>query len=178
MDMVPILIFIKKNMSPNDTVTWNAFPEHIQVRIDRIEQKTRFLDSTFTVPGTNFRFGWDPIIGLIPYVGDFVGSAASLYIVYLAANEGASGRAIVKMLGNVLIDTLIGFIPVLGLVWDFTYKANDRNVRILKENIAHGKNSGSGLDLVLGFIALTAIVIAGLFFLVYLLLNWVYNLFV
>lgn len=164
-------------MSSTEIVIVSAFPEHIQTRLDRIEKKTRFLDSEFAVPGTKFRFGWDPLIGLIPYVGDFAGSLASLYIVYLAANEGASGRAIIKMLGNVLLDTLIGFIPVLGLIWDFTYKANDRNLKILKDNIAHGKNSGSGLDLVLIFIAITGVLIAGLFFLVYLLLQWLYNLF-
>lgn len=164
-------------MASNEVLLAGSYPEHVKTRLDRIEQKTRFLDSEFTVPGTKFRFGWDPIIGLIPYIGDFAGSLASLYIVYLAANEGASGRAVIKMLGNVLLDTLIGFIPVLGLVWDFTYKANDRNLKILKDNIAHGKNNGSGLDLVILFIVLTGVVIVGLFFLVYLLLQALYNLF-
>ena len=162
-------------MSSNEVIPVSGFPDHVKTRLERIERKTRLLDSSFSIPGTTFRFGWDPIIGLVPYVGDFVGAFASLYIVYLAANEGASGRAVIKMLGNVFLDTLIGLIPVLGIVWDVTYKANDRNLKILKDNIAHGKNSGSGLDLVIIFIAISAILIGGLFFLVYKLISLFYN---
>jgi len=146
--------------------TSSGHPPHIQARLDRIEAKTRFLDSQFTVPGTKFRFGWDPIIGLVPYLGDFAGAAASLYIIYLAAHEGASGKAVLKMFGNVWIDTLLGFIPGLGIVLDFTFKANDRNLKILKDNIAYNKNSGSGLDLVLIFLGIS---IAALGFIAYLL---------
>ena len=158
-------------IKPMNTLAEN----HIQTRLDRIERNTRFLDSSFSLPGTKFRFGWDPLIGLVPYLGDFAGAAASMYIIYLAANEGASGKAVIKMYGNVLIDTLLGFIPGLGLVMDFTFKANERNLKILKDNIAHGKNKGSGLDLVLLFLAVAAVVLALLFFLVYKLFSLVYN---
>lgn len=91
----------------------------------------RLLDSSIEVPGMGIRIGLDPLLGLVPVVGDAVTAMASLYIIYRAKQMGASSRQIRAMLANVAIDFLVGEIPVLGDLFDFAFKANQRNLIIL-----------------------------------------------
>lgn len=109
-----------------------------------VDQLSDLMDSRFQLPGTRFRFGLDPILGLIPGIGDAVSLAVSGLLISYMYRHGASGKALVKMIGNVLLDAIIGSIPILGSIFDFAYKANERNIRIMKEHYHEGKHQGSG----------------------------------
>jgi NAD/NADP transhydrogenase beta subunit len=111
-----------------------------------IERFADLLDTRFRVG--NFRFGIDPIIGLIPGIGDFLAMILSGRLIALAGKYGASGKVMVLMSLNAFLDATIGSIPFLGGIFDFFYRANTRNVRILENHFKHGKHQGSGKGLV------------------------------
>ena len=113
-----------------------------------IDSAASFLDNRFRIPGTNIRFGVDFLIGLVPYIGDVVSFAISGLLVMVMARKGASGMALVKMVGNVWVDGAIGAIPLLGDRFDLRYRANLRNLQLLKEHYAEGKHQGSAWPVV------------------------------
>lgn len=123
-----------------------------------VERASRLLDSQFRVPGTTWRFGLDPIMGLLPVVGGIPSLAISGVLILTMMRHGASGQLVVRMVLNVLLDTVIGAIPVVGNIFDFAYKANDRNVRLLRAHYQEGKYQGSGK----GLIALTILILLAL----------------
>ncbi|AHJ97440.1 DUF4112 domain-containing protein [Hymenobacter swuensis] len=129
-------------------------------RLRWVERISHLLDSQFRVPGTTWRFGIDPIMGLIPVVGGLPSLAISGVLILTMMRHGASGNLVVRMLVNVLLDTVIGAIPVIGNIFDFAYKANDRNVRLLRAHYAEGRYQGSGKGLVL-LIVLLLLVMGG-----------------
>jgi hypothetical protein len=91
------------------------------------------LDAAIRVPGTQFRIGFDGLIGLIPGFGDAAGSVVSSYIIAHAARMGAPKSTLIHMAFNVLIESLIGLIPIVGDLFDFAWKANSRNMRLLQQ---------------------------------------------
>ncbi len=91
------------------------------------------LDSSIRVPGTQFRIGLDGLIGLIPGFGDAAGGVVSSYIIAQAARMGVPKSTLIRMAFNVLIESLVGLIPVVGDLFDFAWKANSRNVRLLQQ---------------------------------------------
>lgn len=97
----------------------------------------KLLDSKFIIPGTNIRFGIDPIVGLIPGAGDVLAGGISLYFLIKAALLQAKASVLTRMFTNILLDVLIGSIPVLGEAFDVYWKANLRNARILDELQKH-----------------------------------------
>ena len=134
---------------------------------DWIEKLSKLLDSSIRIPGTDYTIGLDPIISLIPGVGDFVSYLASATIVIGIAREGVSGKVLLKMLGNILLDLLIGMIPVLGSIFDFTFKANERNMNLIREHQEEGKHKGSGLWVILLVLGITiALIIFGFFLMI------------
>lgn len=90
------------------------------------------LDSQFSIPGTNVRFGLDGLLGLIPGIGDTIALGLSLIIVAEAISRRVRKRVIALMLGNVALDWLIGLVPIVGDIFDIMYKANMRNLRLLE----------------------------------------------
>lgn len=102
---------------------------------DDIDRLAKLLDTQFKLPGTNFRFGLDGIIGLIPGVGDTISGGLGLYIIHRARQEGASFGMVIKMIWNLLVDTIIGAIPLVGDIFDFAHKANAKNARMLQEHL-------------------------------------------
>lgn len=98
--------------------------------VRRMQFVARMLDDAVRVPGTNYRVGLDPILGLLPVSGDLVAGVLSLYIVVEAARQGVPAGTLVRMLGNVAIDVGAGSIPILGDLFDASWKANRRNVRL------------------------------------------------
>ena len=98
----------------------------------RLESLATLLDSWFVIPGTGIRVGLDPIVGLVPGVGDAVMFIASLYIVDRLSRLGLSSWTKLRMLGNVVVDLLIGSIPVLGDIFDVGFKANIRNLALAR----------------------------------------------
>jgi hypothetical protein len=101
---------------------------------ERTRALARLLDSRFRVPGTGLRFGLDGILGLVPGVGDAAGLALSTYVIVQAVALGARGATVGRMVANVALDATVGSIPVLGWVFDFWFKANNRNVALLERH--------------------------------------------
>lgn len=125
------------------------------------EWLAKLLDTSIGLPGTRFRFGLDPLIGLFPFVGDILTLAMSLVLIFIALRHGAGGRLVLMMTGNVLVDTLVGSIPLFGSVFDFFYRSNTKNLRLLREHLLEQKHTGSGKGLILGaLILLLALFIA------------------
>lgn len=106
-----------------------------KAEIERLDQLSRLLDSAFEIPGTNIRMGIDALIGLIPGFGDLAGMLLSSYIILMAARLGAPRRALVRMIFNVLLETVIGALPILGDMFDIAFKANRRNVKLLQRYV-------------------------------------------
>lgn len=97
------------------------------------KQFAKLLDSKFCIPNTKIRFGLDPIIGLIPGVGDWIGGVASLYFLLHAAALKAKASVLIRMLMNILADIIVGAIPLLGEIFDVGWKANLRNAELLEQ---------------------------------------------
>jgi hypothetical protein len=91
------------------------------------------MDEKFQVPGTTVRFGWDAIIGLIPGVGDALSSVASLVIVHHAWRLGMPSFLLLRMLGNIGVDLVLGIVPIAGDAFDVVWKANMKNAMLLKQ---------------------------------------------
>lgn len=98
----------------------------------RVERIVDLLDSQFVLPGTDVRIGLDPLIGLIPGIGDAVTFFASFYVVERLSRLGLPWHARTRMYGNIVIDAAIGVIPVLGDVFDVIFRANRRNLAIAR----------------------------------------------
>ncbi|WP_440642846.1 DUF4112 domain-containing protein [Bradyrhizobium sp. PUT101] len=101
-------------------------------RIARLEAVARLLDVAFILPGTNIRYGIDGLIGLIPVVGDIITTAISLWLVREARALGAPWYITARMLGNVALDGVVGLVPFAGDAFDVMFRANMRNVRLLR----------------------------------------------
>jgi hypothetical protein len=116
-------------------------------RLAQVRWLARLMDDNFAVPGTNLRFGWDSVLGLFPGFGDVLTSAISLLIVHHAWQTGASKFTLTRMLGNVGVDFVVGAIPFLGDLFDFAFKANRRNARLLEQHLhkqaARGGRAGA-----------------------------------
>jgi hypothetical protein len=110
--------------------------ESAETKLARVRTVARALDSAIAIPGTSFRFGLDPLLGLIPGLGDLAGAAASGYIILTAMQLGVSRLVVIRMLGNVAMDTLVGAVPVLGDLFDAGWKANNRNVALIERHVA------------------------------------------
>lgn len=101
-------------------------------RLARLEAIAKLLDVAFILPGTNIRYGIDGLIGLIPVVGDLITTAISLWLVREARALGAPWHITARMLANVALDGAIGLVPLAGDAFDVMFRANVRNVRLLK----------------------------------------------
>lgn len=103
------------------------------VRADPAERLAFLLDRVFRIPGTNFRFGLDPVLGLLfPVGGDALTALLSAYLVLEAVRAGLPRVAVARMVGNVAVDVALGSVPVVGDLFDAAWKANDRNLRLLR----------------------------------------------
>lgn len=109
-------------------------PSEAQQRaiLARLDKFSRFTDSSIGLPFTRFKIGVEPLIGLVPGVGDVIGLAMSGYVFLEAQRAGASKEVKRRMLRNIGIDFVGGLIPVFGDAFDAVYKANSRNTRLLR----------------------------------------------
>jgi hypothetical protein len=109
-------------------------------RIDdqSLERLASLLDDIFRIPGTNLRFGLDPIIGLIPGVGDLVSGLSSSLIIFAAWQRGLSRVTIARMVANVALDSLVGSMPLVGDLFDAAWKSNRKNLNLLQRDTAVG----------------------------------------
>jgi hypothetical protein len=101
-------------------------------RLARLEALAKLLDVAFILPGTKIRYGIDGIIRLIPVIGDLFATAFALWLVREARALGAPWHVTARMLGNVAVDGVVGLVPVAGDAFDVLFRANMRNVRLLR----------------------------------------------
>ncbi|MDB9315509.1 DUF4112 domain-containing protein [Spirulina sp. CS-785/01] len=132
--------------------------------LKRLQSLSHLLDNAIPIPGTSYRVGLDPILGFIPAAGDYVSAGFSGYILLEAAKMGVPKATLVRMLLNIVADTLVGTIPVLGDIFDFAWKANQRNLILLESHLASPQSQSQADQ---GFVWL---LLAGLFLLVTILL--------
>jgi len=130
----------------------------------RARALTRLLDSAATIPGTGIRFGLDPILGLVPGLGDIAGAVLAGYLVLLAQRLGAPRSVVLRMLANVAVDTAGGTVPLIGDAFDVAFKSSSRNLALLERALdAPTQTRRASKLLVAATLAgLTLLVIAGL----------------
>jgi hypothetical protein len=133
-------------------------------RLRWIESISTFLDNQFRVPGTNFRFGLDPILSFIPFGGSAASFAISAGLVLTMVKHGVSRKVLILMLGNLLLDATLGSIPVLGNIFDFFFKANQRNVNLLKRHYQEGKYTGSGTGIIITLAVALLVLLGGIIY--------------
>lgn len=148
----------------NTTYTRPTLPPVREVpELKWLDQVTGIMDTAFRVPGTNFRFGLDPILGLIPGVGDAVSFGISGALLLVMARHGVSRKVLMMMAGNILLDSTLGAIPIVGDLFDAGYKSNRRNLELLRKHYYEGKHQGKGTGLailsVVGIMAVAALLI-------------------
>ncbi|HKH61671.1 MAG TPA: DUF4112 domain-containing protein [Flavitalea sp.] len=138
----------------------------------QLERIAKLMDAQFTVPGTNFKFGLDGIIGLIPGAGDISTFAVSAYLLTIMARNGASGYVMARMVLNVVIDAVVGMIPILGDLFDIAFKANMRNLKLMKEHYVEGRHKGGAWKILVPVLLLLLIVVGGVIWGGYKLFAW------
>jgi len=130
------------------TVERYSDPE-IAASVARIEAISGLMDDLFELPGTNVRVGLDAIIGLVPVVGDLVSQVVSSYIIWEARRLGVSRFTMARMFANTAIDTVVGIIPIAGDAFDVAFRANRKNLALLKGHLEkHGhvrRDAGAGV---------------------------------
>lgn len=107
-------------------------PASVRQRVEALE---RALEGMFTLPGTRQRFGLDAVVGLVPVAGDAVSALLGLYLVWEARNLGMSKWQLLRMTANVGFDTLVGSIPLAGDLFDFLFRSNRRNLKIIRRHL-------------------------------------------
>jgi Domain of unknown function (DUF4112) len=107
-------------------------PVSVRKRIEAMEQ---LLERSFLIPGTNLPVGLDSIVGLIPVVGDLIAAAMGSYLLWEARNLGLPRWKLARMAGNLAFDTAVGAVPVLGDAFDFVFRSNRRNLKIVKKHL-------------------------------------------
>lgn len=107
-------------------------PASVRARVEAME---RLMERSFTLPGINRPVGLDAIVGLVPIAGDLFGAAMGAYLVWEARNLGMPKWKLLRMAGNVAVDTALGAVPLAGDVFDFLFRSNSRNLKILKRHL-------------------------------------------
>jgi hypothetical protein len=113
-------------------------------RIEVLRRWARIFDSAFRVPGTNIRFGIDPLLGLVPGVGDFASPILSIFMVWHGAQLGVPRVVLARMVLNALIDAVAGVVPVAGDLFDFGWKATAWNLALLERHAMPGQRATRG----------------------------------
>jgi hypothetical protein len=107
--------------------------------LQRVQTVSRLLDNALAIPGTQFRVGIDPILGLLPGAGDWLSAILSVYLILESMRFGLPAKTLLQMLINLLADAAVGTFPIVGDLLDLTFKANHRNVKLLEAHIQNPK---------------------------------------
>lgn len=143
---------------------------------DGLDRLAWWLDSSIVVPGTRFRIGLDALIGLVPGIGDLVGTGLSAYIVAAAARRGLPGSVLLRMAFNVGLEAIVGAVPILGDLFDAAWKANQRNVALLRQYSAVPQRARAQSRVVVGVWFVVLLAIAAVFvLLMYAVLRWAWQ---
>ena len=129
-------------------------------RLDLLRRWARIFDSAFRIPGTNIRFGIDPILGLVPGVGDLATPLLSLVMLWHGARLRVPKIVLARMVFNALIDAVMGVIPVVGDLFDFGWKATQWNLALIERHAVEGARPTSGDYLFVTLCSVVLIVVA------------------
>jgi hypothetical protein len=126
-------------VKPGTAGTFERIERLEQAEIDaamkRLNTLAQVMDSLFVIPGTGLRLGVDSILGLVPVVGDVLAQIVSAYLIMEARRLGVSKLVLWRMVGNSLIDTAVGAVPLVGDAFDVAFKANIKNLRLLQRHL-------------------------------------------
>jgi hypothetical protein len=125
--------------------TGREAPE-LRAELERLERLAGWLDARYRIPGTPIRFGFDSVVGLIPGLGDGLAMLPAAYLVYRAHRLGLPAGALLGMGANVALDAAVGSVPILGDIFDLAFKANRRNVRVLRRHLERRTTRASPED--------------------------------
>ncbi len=113
-------------------------------RLEALRQVSRLLDSAFVVPGTTYRIGLDPILGLVPGLGDLVSPLFMIGLLWQSRDLGVPRVVQLRMLVNVAIDSIVGMVPLAGDLFDFAWRSNDRNMALLDQHAYEERPASAG----------------------------------
>ncbi len=140
------------------------------MQTDTLRRLTALFDSAFRIPGTRVRFGLDPILGLVPGVGDMASPVLALLLIWQATRQRVPKPVLARMVVNAVVDAGVGAIPVVGDAFDFVWKANDWNLALLERHAKPGSRATASDWL---FLSLCGLVLFGLALLPVLILLWI-----
>ena len=148
-----------------------------ETRLNRLRALSKLLDNAIAIPGTPYRVGLDPLLGLIPAAGDYLSAAFSAYIVVEAARFGLPNATISRMVFNIVLDALVGIVPMVGDLFDFAWKANTANLALLEEHLDSSPTETKANWLVLIILlAVLLLIIIGITTVTWLVLSSVFSL--
>ena len=107
----------------------------VEAALARITAVAKLMDSLFAIPGTRIRLGVDSLLGLVPVVGDLAAQAVAAYLIWEARQLGVPKLTMWRMIGNSLIDTVVGAVPLVGDAFDIAFRANMKNLRLLQRHL-------------------------------------------
>ncbi|MGB8688213.1 MAG: DUF4112 domain-containing protein [Microcoleus sp.] len=162
--------------SPIQNSSTNTLSKSQAASLRRLRRISHLLDNAIPIPGTKYRIGLDPILGLIPGGGDLLGSIFAGYIVFKSAQMGVPQETLVQMAANIVFDTVAGTVPVAGDLFDVAWKANVKNIELLDAHLG-SPEQGKKADwlfvaaLLLGLM----LIVGGVIFLSVTLLGWLFR---
>lgn len=129
------MAYVKPGMAGTFERVEHLEQAEIEAALARINAVARVMDSLFAIPGTRLRLGVDSVLGLVPVAGDVLAQIVSAYLIWEARRLGVSKLTLWRMVGNSLIDTVVGAVPIVGDAFDVAFKANMKNVRLLQRHL-------------------------------------------
>jgi uncharacterized protein DUF4112 len=150
--------------------------DHDDRSMELLRRWTRLFDAAFRIPGTAFRFGIDPLIGLVPGIGDLASPLLTIVLLWQAAKLRVPKIVLARMVLNALIDAGVGAIPILGDAFDFAWRSNEWNMALLERHAMHGRGASSADYLFVSLCVLVVIMAALLpIAMLVLLYHWVHS---
>jgi hypothetical protein len=151
-------------------------------KLTKLRRVSKILDNAIAIPGTKISFGLDPILGLLPGGGDTVTGGIAAYIVVEAARMGVPREILWKMVGNILIDSCAGTVPVVGDVFDLGWKANVKNLELLEKHLDIAESSKGTVNrindrlFIFGLILVLALIVIGFATITFFTVTWFWHL--
>jgi hypothetical protein len=145
-------------------------------KVAKLRRVSRILDNAIAIPGTKISFGLDPILGLLPGGGDTVTGGIAAYIVVEAARMGIPREILWKMVGNILIDSFAGTVPVVGDVFDLGWKANIKNIELLEKHLDIAESSKGDRLFIFGLILVLTLIVLGFATITFFAVTWFWHL--
>ena len=164
--------------SPIQNSPTNTSNKSQAASLRRLRRISHLLDNAIPIPGTKYRIGLDPILGLIPGGGDLVGSIFAGYVVFKSAQMGVPQETLLKMAANIVFDTVAGTVPVAGDLFDVAWKANVKNIELLDAHLGSPEQGKKADWLFVAALLLGLILIVGsVIFLSVMIFGWLFRVF-